>query len=203
MVEAFAAHHDGAHDREIEILEPPHDRYPDDGPVARRLGTELYFGERYGEAAALLRRALEADPDQPGALHMLGYALKEAGDAAGAEAAFLDYIRAAPHEGNPYDSYGEFLLDEGRLDEAEAQFHKALARDPDLTASRDQLVEIAMERSDRRFERAVAEGDADAIAALYAEDAVVLPPGPRRSGAVRPSAATSPRSSPPASTAST
>ncbi|PAP75459.1 tetratricopeptide repeat protein [Rubrivirga marina] len=177
MVEAYAAHHDGDHDREIEIMRALHEEHPDDGDVATWLGNEFYFNDRYDEAAAVLRRALEADPSNAGALNMLGYTLKEAGDADGAERVFLEHIRVAPDEGNPYDSYGEFLLDEGRLDEAEVQFTKALARDPDLTASADHLVRIAMERSDLRFEQAVAGGDADAIAALYTENAMVMPPG--------------------------
>ena len=176
MVEAFGAHHGGDHDREVEIMAALYEQHPDDGDVAAWLGSELYSIDRYDEAAAVLRRALERDPDHPGALNILGYTLKAAGDAAGAERAFLSYVRAAPDEGNPYDSYGELLLDQGRLDEAEVQFHKALARDPDLAASERQLVEIAIERSDRRFEQAVAAGDADAIAALYTETALVLPP---------------------------
>jgi len=176
IVEAYAAHHDGDHDREIEVMEALYEAHPDDGDVATWLGNELYFGERYDEAAAVLRQALAANPGDVAALNMLGYALKEAGDAAGAEAAFLDYILAAPHEGNPYDSYGEFLLGEGRIDEAEVQFTKALARDPDLTASQDQLVEIAIRRANRTFEQAVASGDAEAVAALYTAGAVAYPP---------------------------
>ena len=177
MVEAYAAHHDGDHDREIALMAALYDGHPDDGDVAMWLGNELYAQDRHSEAVEVLRRAIDADPASGTAYNMLGYALKGSGDAAGAERAFLDYIRAAPEEANPYDSYGEFLLDEGRLDEAETQFHKALARNPDLTASQDQLVEIALQRSDLRFKQALAAGDADAIAALYTESALVLAPG--------------------------
>ena len=176
IVEAYAAHHDDDHDREIEIMRSLYEAHPDDGDAATWLGNELYFNERYDEAVAVLRQALAADPANSAALNMLGYALKESGDVAGAERAFLDYIRVAPHEGNPYDSYGEFLLGEGRFDEAEVQFDKALARDPDLTASRDHLVRIAMERSDLRLEGAIADGDADAAVAEYAETAVIMAP---------------------------
>jgi ketosteroid isomerase-like protein len=140
------------------------------------LGSELYFQERYDEAASVLRRVLAADAANPGALNMLGYTLKESGDAAGAEKAFLDYIRVAPHEGNPYDSYGEFLLDAGRLDEAEAQFTKALARAPNLTASQNHLVRIAIMRATDGFVAAVNNGDLDAYMDFYTANAVMSMP---------------------------
>jgi Tfp pilus assembly protein PilF/ketosteroid isomerase-like protein len=176
MVEAYAAHHSGDHDREIEIMADLYEQHPDDGDAATWLGNELYFNDRYDEATDVLRRAIAADPSNASAINMLGYTLMESGDTEGAERAFLDYIRVAPEEGNPYDSYGEFLLGEGRLDEAEVQFHKALARDPELTASENHLVRIAMERSDLRLEGAIADGDADAAVAAYAENAVVMAP---------------------------
>ena len=64
----------------------------------------------------------------------------------------------------------------GRLDEAQACFERALAVDASFQTSADNLVKIAIMRQGERFERAVEQGDADALAALYTQGGVLLPP---------------------------
>ncbi len=93
-----------------------------------------------------------------------------------AEKAFRDYIRVAPNEANPYDSYGEFLMNQGRLDEAEAQYEMALVKNPEFANARTMLVRVGINKSNRAFEAAVASGDGEAVANLYTEGGIAYPP---------------------------
>ncbi len=176
MIAAYAAHLDGDHEREIALLNTVAGAHPSDPFPPFQVGFELYGMGRHDEATAAFQRALAIDPSFGGAYNGLGYAAMAAGDDAAAERAFRDYIRVAPGEANPYDSYGEFLLSQGKLDEAEAQFEMALTKDPAFEVSRTNLARIGIMRSNRRFEQAVAAGDADAVASLYTEGAVAYPP---------------------------
>lgn len=176
MIASYAAHLDGDHEREIDLMNGVAEAFPSDPYPPFQVGFELYGLERYTEAIAAFRRALTIAPNFGGAYNGLGYAAMEAGDDAVAEQAFRDYIRAAPDEANPYDSYGEFLMLAGRLDEAEGQFEMALMKDPTFEVSRTNLARIGIERSNRRFEQGVASGNAEAIASIYTANAIIMPP---------------------------
>jgi len=176
MIEAYAANLEGDHDREGELFTVLTERYPDDPmPMFWWANTEANRGNT-AEAVAAANRSLAADPTFASAYNLIGYAQMAAGNAAAAEEAFREQIRLAPDEANPYDSYGEFLMNEGRLDESEAQYEMALVKNPELANARTMLARIGMEQSDLRFEQAVADGDADAIAALYTPNAMVMAP---------------------------
>ena len=177
MIASYAAHLEDDHEREVALLRAVAEQFPDDPHPPFNLGFELYGLDRHDEAITVFRQSIARDAAFAGAHNGLGYAAMEAGDDATAERAFRDYIRLAPDEANPYDSYGEFLMIRGRYDEAEAQFEQALARNPDFAASANNLARVGIERSNRRFEQAVASGDADAVAALYTAGAVAYPPG--------------------------
>ena len=176
QIAAYAADQSGDLDREVQILTALAGRYPND-PMPMFIVANVETGRGNAAAAiAAARSALTADPAFAPAYNTLGYAEMAAGNTAGAEQAFRDYIRAAPDEPNPYDSMGEFLMMQGRFDESEAQYRMALTKDPDFTNATDMLARVGIERSSLRFEQAIADGDADAIAALYMENAQALPP---------------------------
>ncbi|MEP0547223.1 MAG: tetratricopeptide repeat protein [Rhodothermales bacterium] len=177
MIESYAAHLDGDHEREIALVNTLAESYPADPYPPFQVGFELYGMERYDEAVAAFQRAIAADPNFGGAFNGLGYAAMEAGDDATAEQAFRDYVRVAPNEANPYDSYGEFLMNAGRLDEAEAQFEMALTKNPAFEVSRTNLMRTGIMRGNRAFEAAVARGDAKGVASLYTEGGIAYPPG--------------------------
>lgn len=177
MIESYAANLEGDHDREAALLTALAERFPSDPmPMFWWANTEANRG-RPAEAVAAAEQALTADPSFAPAYNLIGYAEMAAGNADAAGAAFQSYIRLAPDEANPYDSYGEFLMNQGRLDEAEAQFEMALAKDPTFSVSQTNLVRIGIMRTNSAFEAAVAAGDADALASLYTQDAVAYPPG--------------------------
>ena len=177
MIASYAAHLAGDHEREIALVNTLAESYPSDPYPPFQVGFELYGMERYDEAIAAFQRALAADPSFGGAYNGLGYAAMRAGDDAMAEQAFRDYIRVASTEANPYDSYGEFLMDQGRLDEAAAQYEMALTKNPEFANARTMLVRLGIMQSNRAFEAAVASGDAEAVANLYTEGGIAYPPG--------------------------
>jgi len=176
LIDAYAAHLREDHDAELGLLDRVATRYPDDPNLPFWMGFELYGLDRFDDAVAAFGRTSTADPAYAGAYNLLGYAEMARDNDAAAERAFQQYIRLAPAEANPYDSYGEFLMLNGRLDEAESQFELALQRDAGFEVSRTNLARIGITRSDRLFSQAVAAGDADALAALYTETAVIMPP---------------------------
>ncbi len=176
MIEGRAAHVAGDHDREVALYKQAADTAPSDPHPLFARGFELYFQDRNAESLEDFRRLLTIAPEFAGAYNGIGYAAMELDDMATAEAAFRDYIRTAPDEANPYDSMGEFLMSVERMDEAEAQFEMALTKDPTFSNSSLNLARIGIERTNRRFEQAVANGDADAVAALYTAGAMVFPP---------------------------
>ena len=176
MIEAYASNLDGDHAREGELHTALAERYPSDPmPMFWWANTEANRGNS-AEAVAAANRALTADPSFAPAYNLIGYVEVARGDMAAAEQAFRNYIRLAPDEANPYDSFGEFYLGQGRLDEAEAQYEMALTKNARFENARTMLARIGMERSDLRFEQALADGDADAIAALYTPNAIVMAP---------------------------
>ncbi|NBC19144.1 MAG: tetratricopeptide repeat protein [Bacteroidetes bacterium] len=176
MIESYAANERDDHDREGTLLATVAERFPSDPmPMFWWANTEANRGNN-AEAVAAARRSLTADPSFAPAYNLIGYAEVARGDMAAAEQAFREYIRLAPDEANPYDSFGEFYLNQGKLDEAEAQYEMALTKNARFENARTMLARVALERSDLRFEQAVADGDADAIAALYTPNAIALPP---------------------------
>ena len=177
MIESYAAHLAGDHEREIALVNTVGEAFPSDPYPPFQVGFELYGMERYDEAVAAFQRAIAADPGFGGAYNGLGYAAMEAGNDAMAEQAFRDYIRVAPDEANPYDSYGEFLMNRGRLDEAEAQFEMALTKNPAFEVSRTNLVRIGIMQANQAFAAAVAAGDGEAVASLYTSGGIAYPPG--------------------------
>lgn len=177
MIESLAARMSEDYDREIDLLNQIAKRYPDDPHIPFLTGWRHYAQERYDEAAAAAERVLAADPEFAPAYNMLGYIALNQEDYAAAEKALKTYVRLAPDEANPYDSLGELYLTMGRYDEAATQFEMALARDPDFTVSRNNLVRVSIEKANRKFEAAFSRQDADALTDLYTANALLFPPG--------------------------
>ena len=176
MLEAYAANLREDHDREAALFTALAERYPDDPmPMFWWSNTEANQGNS-AEAVAAARRSLAADPSFAPAYNLIGYAEMAAGNSAAAEEAFRAQIRLAPDEPNPYDSYGEFLMNEGRLDEAARQFEMALAKDPTFEVARTNLVRIGIMRVTDAFVAAINAGDLDAYTDFYAANAVMMMP---------------------------
>lgn len=104
-------------------------------------------------AAAYYRRALEAAPDHPYALNLLGLIEYQSGrhELAGvlAERAIARY----PAEGRFHVNLANIRKAEGRLDAAEAGYRAAISRNPSLAEAHNGLGILLRER--RRFDEAI------------------------------------------------
>jgi O-antigen ligase/Flp pilus assembly protein TadD len=90
-----------------------------------------YMG-RAGESADAARAALALRPRDFAIWLRYGQSLEEAGDAAGAELAFREAVRLAPHYAKPAWQLGNMLLRAGSRDEAFVELRRAAASDPAL-----------------------------------------------------------------------
>jgi tetratricopeptide (TPR) repeat protein len=81
------------------------------------------------QAVPALQAFTKKYPDFAPAYNALAYGLSDAGDSEGALTAVREYVRLAPREPNPYDSYAELLQRVGRYDEAAAQYQRTIQVD--------------------------------------------------------------------------
>ncbi len=126
---------------------------------------------RLPEALAQVERALEVDPDSPGALAEAGVIRLDMAQPDQAEALFLRAIEAGG-DGHtcPYEGLGLVYLQRGQPDKARASFERAIALDPDREhrkytgLARILLDEGELERAEDLLQRALANcpGDPEA-----------------------------------------
>ena len=110
--------------------------FPEDERAHNAIGNFLFFNQQdYERAISSYREAIAINPKFAPPYNLLGYALRQVGDYAGAEKAFQTYTELIPDQPNPYDSYGELLMKMGRYDESIASYEKALDIDPNFVAS--------------------------------------------------------------------
>ena len=103
---------------------------------------------RFDEAAALYRRVLEAAPEQPDALHLLGLALGRLGDQTQALALVERAVAAAPaHPGYRF-SQGNLLIEAKRWAEAAAALRLVVAAEPRDLAAKSTLAVALIELRD-------------------------------------------------------
>jgi tetratricopeptide (TPR) repeat protein len=108
---------------------------PGDQRAQMAVGVYQFGRQDFASAVDHLKQATTIDPGFAPAYNMLGYALRQQGNYAGAEKAFQKYIELIPGDPNPYDSYAELLMKMGRFQESIAQYEKALAKNPNFVAS--------------------------------------------------------------------
>jgi tetratricopeptide (TPR) repeat protein len=101
-------------------------------------------GAPNAQAVTALKAFTQKHPDYAPAYNSLAYSLSDAGDSAGALRAVQEYVRLAPREPNPYDSYGELLQRMGRYDEAAAQYQRAIQIDSGFAEAYAGLAEVRL-----------------------------------------------------------
>ena len=100
-------------------------------PEALAFALELHKGGHHDEAEALYRKVLEAEPEQPDALHYLGVLSHQRGDGEAAVALIERAIARLPEQADMHNNLGNVLSELGRLDEAAAAYRKVIALRPD------------------------------------------------------------------------
>jgi hypothetical protein len=93
-----------------------------------------FENEDLTQAIGYYRRAIALDPNSPYYWLDLASTYDEAGDATDAEAAYLAAQRDHPISGEAAWRYGNFLLGQGRYDQAYAEIHRGLMSEPQWSA---------------------------------------------------------------------
>lgn len=103
---------------------------PRDWRVQAGYGRHLLLAKQYAVAVDAFGKATQLKPDEAPPFYDLGQARLRVGDATGAVEALRQYASLAPDDPNAQDALAEALMAEGRFDEAEAGFRRALEISP-------------------------------------------------------------------------
>jgi len=128
-------------DRAAAVLEKAVAKPGASGPVDTVALTDLgnvYLKQGKPDLAEqILRRALGVNPDTPEARNLLGLALSQKQDLAGAEQAFREAISIQPDLAAAHQNLANLLAQEGEYAVARYHFEKAIAREPENADTRD------------------------------------------------------------------
>jgi tetratricopeptide (TPR) repeat protein len=115
---------------------------------------QLALGQAYGlqgeteRAGEAYEAYLERNPEDTRALNLIGYNWLQS-DPERAITYFLRYAEVDPTDPNAHDSLGEGYLTAGRLDEAAAEYERAIALDAGFTNSYFMLGQVYQQLSRR------------------------------------------------------
>lgn len=106
--------------------------YPGDKRAHYTFGL-YYFGQReYDLAIEEFKKAIGLAPDFAPSYNELGYAHAYLGNYTEAEKTLEKYAELIPDEPNPYDSWAEILMKQGKFDKSIEVYKKALSLDPNF-----------------------------------------------------------------------
>jgi tetratricopeptide (TPR) repeat protein len=132
----------------LRLLEKLLKDRPEDASVLNALGYSLADrNTRLERAETLIRKALEASPDNPAFLDSLGWVLFRRGDVAGAMPHLERAYRIFP-DAEIAAHWGELLWVSGKQGEARALWARALARSPDSKPLRSTIERLTGTRLD-------------------------------------------------------
>ena len=95
------------------------------------LARDLARSGELTDAAGICVKILQAVPGQPQALHLLGMAALQKGHPGEAVELLRRAVRSDPHFAVASNDLGNLLAQQGRLAEAAASYHRAIAEAPD------------------------------------------------------------------------
>ncbi len=94
---------------------------------------------RLDEAARLCADVLARQPDQAGALHLMGVIRYQRGDARAAVELIRRAVAAAPDDAEAHHNLGNILKEQGAAEEALAAFQNAVAAEPEFATAHNNL----------------------------------------------------------------
>ncbi|MCH8196650.1 MAG: glycosyltransferase family protein [Proteobacteria bacterium] len=103
---------------------------------------------KVAEAEVILRKVLTSDPDDAGALHLLGGIALGKGQTSAAEELVRKAIRFSPRTPEYHDNLGAVLMRQGKTDEAEAAFRTAIEIDPGAAMTHNNLGNALKQKGD-------------------------------------------------------
>ena len=109
------------------------------------LAAQHHNAGRLAQAESLYRQILQAEPNQPAALHMLGLIAHQGGNNALAVELISQALAIEPDYAEAHCNLGSALQQLGRWDEVLASCHKALAIDPDHAMAHSNLGNALLE----------------------------------------------------------
>ena len=109
---------------------------------AIRLAIEFHRHGRLGEAEALYRRVLEADPDQPDALHYLGVLSHQVGRSDEAIDKIKRSLELVPDNAPAHNNLGNIYKELGRFEEARERYERVISLRPDSADSYNNLATV-------------------------------------------------------------
>lgn len=135
LIQALKAAYDGNQEKQIELLRKAIALYPGERRSRIALAGLLSGRDKDDDAIAEINAVLRIDPRFASSYNQLGYIQAKREQYAEAEKALKTYTELVPDEANPYDSYGEILMKQGKHDESIAAYQKALSIDPKFSWS--------------------------------------------------------------------
>ncbi|MCG5238502.1 tetratricopeptide repeat protein [Azospirillum doebereinerae] len=115
---------------------------------ALSIALDLHQTGRYAEAEELYRRILDADPENPQALHLCGLLIAQLGRLEEADGLLGRATAADPLAAEPHTNHGKVLRALGRPDAAIRRFRHAVALRPALVEAQEGLGHAERERGD-------------------------------------------------------
>lgn len=100
-----------------------------------QLGVYHFGRQDYETAIEHFQDAIEINPEFSPPYNLLGYAYRSLRNFEAAEDAIQMYVELIPDEPNPYDSYAELLMKDGRFEESIEKYEKALEINPQFVFS--------------------------------------------------------------------
>ena len=110
--------------------------YPKDERAHELLGLYYQTQQDYPASVEHFKAASELAPAYAPVYNTLGYVYRAMEKYPEAEQAFKKYTELLPGDPNPYDSYAELLLKEGKFDQSIENYGMALAKDPNFISSK-------------------------------------------------------------------
>lgn len=124
----------------ISELEDLLRRYPEEKAALFILGRHYSSVMEYEKAVQYLKTVIDIDPLYKLAYNELAYTYDKSGQFDEALSALDTYAALAPDEPNPHDTRGYIQARNGKFQEAEQSYKKALEIDPNFWSSQDQLL---------------------------------------------------------------
>lgn len=133
---------------ELRLLKELAEKAPKEKRVYYALGVWYGMNNEPDKAIDALKKALDLDPEYSEPLNQIAYQYMKKGDYARALSYFRRYATLSPDDANPHDSMGDLLWQMGKLDDALAEFEKALAIKPDFYVSAGKIAYIYCMKED-------------------------------------------------------
>ena len=138
VLAAYREEH-GQFDQSVEIVQRiAQDPSQDGGHISAAYnlwGVVLDDQEKYDEACAKYRKAVDFAPKNPAAYYNWGVALQKQKKYGEAGAKYRKAIELDPTDADAYANWGDVLDDQGRYDDACARYQKAVDLDPKKAAT--------------------------------------------------------------------